>query len=118
MESGNREYKPGLFTGVAVASTFKPDTDKAAASGFQIIDIALKWSAAPVEASELITVTSTRDGVDYLEHEFDPSTSTATTTMFRFDKRFPAGTTISLAYLNTDARTVNTSIQFQLDTEV
>jgi hypothetical protein len=113
---GLRAYKTAAYTG-AVSFTFSPSTDKGADQGFTLVDLALDYDVAPT-TSENIVVTSTFNSVVYQEHAFDPSTSTDLTSLFRFDKRFPKGTTITMTFTNTDAAAITARCLFELDDNV
>jgi hypothetical protein len=117
---GLRAYKTAAYTG-AVSFTFSPYPDKTSKAdqdqGFTLVDLALDYSVAPT-TSENIVVTSTFNSVVYQEHAFDPSTSTDLTSLFRFDKRFPKGTTITMTFTNTDAAAITARCLFELDDNV
>lgn len=112
METGNRTRVREVDTGTAIEETVDPG------GPFQLIDITVIFNTAPT-SSEDIVITSVNSDSDVVEeHRFDPSTSALTSHVFRFDKRFPDGTTLAVAYTNTDARTIQTNTVYQLDDSV
>jgi hypothetical protein len=117
MEAGNRTRNRTLSTAVAVAQVTTPG------GAFQLVDVTMQWNTAPT-TSQKITIKSTNaDGDVITEADADPSVAgilNATTKdiVFRFDKRFPNGTTITVAYTNTDGRTIKTNTVYQLDQSV
>jgi hypothetical protein len=72
---------------------------------FKLIDVVLNLSTAAT-TSENITIKSITPGSNSVtEYVFDPSTSSLTSHVFRFDKDFMEGTTIGVDFPNTDADT-------------
>ena len=112
METGNRVRVREVDTGTAIEETVDPG------GPFQLIDITVIFNIAPT-TSENIVITSVNSHADtVVEHTFDPSTSALTSHVFRFDKRFPDGTTLAIAYTNTDGRTIQTNTVYQRDDSV
>lgn len=112
METGARTKIRQVFTAVAV------DEDVDPGDAFQLIDISVNFNTAPTtsEDIEITSVNSDSDAV--MEYSYDPSLSTSTSHVFRFDKRFVDGTTIAIDYTNTDARTITVNTTYQTDTSI
>jgi hypothetical protein len=112
METGNRTRVRQVFTATAV------DEDVDPGGPFQLIDISINFNTAPT-TSEDISITSINSDTDaVVEAEYDPSLSSDTSHVFRFDKRFPDGTTIAVDYTNTDGRTITVNTTYQTDESV
>jgi hypothetical protein len=112
METGTRTRVRQVFTATAVDEEVDPG------GPFQLIDITMIWNTAAA-ASEDITITSINGDTDEVtEHPYDPSLSSRTSHVFRFDKRFPDGTTIAIDYTNTDARTITVNTVYQTDPSI
>ena len=102
----NKEY-------AASATTINDDFTVTGSPAFELIDIVLNFNAAPT-TSENIVITSITPGSNTVtEYTFDPSTSAATSHVFRFDKRFMAGTTIGIDYTNTDTKSITRIVRYQ-----
>ena len=101
----------GLISNIIVpvtgagGATFSTLANKAANSAFKLIDVAPIFSASPT-TSENMVITSTRvnDGATLTktapEYTVDPSAGNEGP--YRFDKEHAKGTTVSVAYTNTD----------------
>jgi len=112
METGNRTRVREDDTGTAIAETVDPG------GPFQLIDITVIFNTAPTTSEDIEITSINADGDIVMEHNFDPSTSALTSHVFRFDKRFPDGTTLAIDYTNTDARNIQTNTVYQLDDSV
>lgn len=110
METGNRTPDVTQYSG-AVSKAVDPGAP------FQLIEVKMKWDSAPT-TSENIVINSIYGGVTYAEHTYDPSVSSDTTHVFRFDKRFADNTTLSVTYTNTDANTIDVLVVYQNDDSV
>jgi len=111
METGQRVAVPvETFAGVV-------DYDKDPGGNFQLIDVVVTFDVAPT-TSELIEIFSIRETVKIIEDSYDPSLSSATQHVFRFDKRFDNGITYGVDYANTDTNSVKVYSTYQLDPSV
>jgi len=114
METGSRLEVEDTFTAVAVAESVDPG------GAFQLIDVNVDFNTAPTTA-ENITVLATTDG-GFAKEILTQDPSNPSTTQVRWapvsGQRFANGTVISIAYTNTDVRTINTCITYQLDESV
>ncbi len=117
METGRRANTKESFTTIqAIDVDFSPPGTPSVA--YQIIDITINFNTAAPTSSENITFNSVENSVTVLEHSFDPSLSTLTSHVFRFDKRFAKGTVFTIDYVNTDASAIDVLVRYQLDASV
>ena len=112
MEVGNRITNRQSFAGVAVDVDFTP------AGHFQIIDVAVTLSAGATTSEDLTIAVYTADGDTIIEHKEDLSLASATSYVFRFDKRHLSGREIRIDYPNTDAATIVVNTTYQIDQSV
>ena len=116
MDSGARIVVNETFTGTAVDKTITPG------NAYELIEVAFLLSASAT-TSESATIKI--DDAD--SNEFDQITAAEgnfltndmdTSQLFRFDKRLELGSSIKIAYTNTDALTIVVRTLYQLNNTV
>ncbi len=112
METGTRTRDRNSFTGTTV------DVDVDPGGPFQLIDVSFSFNTAPTTGEDITIKSKNSDTDEIEEYDFDPSLSSELTHVFRFDKRFPDGTTIMVDYPNTDTRNIVVNVVYQLDESV
>ena len=111
MEAGNRPRVREIFDGTPADLTVEPK------SPFQLIDVTIIWDVAPTTPEEVIITSINSDGDEVEENAYIPATA-STTTIRRFDKRFDAGSSINVAYPNTDENAITVNLRYQIDQSV
>lgn len=111
MEAGNRPRVREVFDGTAV------DLDVAPSSPFQLVDVTLSWDSAAT-TPEAITITSINEDGDEIEEDSHVPAALAVSVVRRFDKRFPRGTSLNIAYANTDENEITVNAVYQIDQSV
>ena len=98
------------------------DADSTIGQAFTLIDVVVNLDAAATTA-DVLSISSKRtiSAVEYTVLEAFQTMSVLSSPedvskVFRFDKKFPAGTEINVTFTNTDTNAVTVLMSYELDT--
>jgi hypothetical protein len=115
METGARRNARRVPAVGAVSESVDPGDH------FQLISVHWNFTTVPTTSEDLSVIATNPNSDEYILLRIDPSTLADPEVRYtpgQGQGRFINGTTIDLAYTNTDGRTITTNVDYQLDESV